>query len=266
MTISSFDALGERYNTSRYIPSRILRSAMMRVLGDIDGFRHRPVLECGCGTGQVLDAIVGFGRRLVGADLARNVLTKTKLRLGSLVSFVAADGRQLSFRDSVFGAVVVAHVLEHVAHWELLIEECMRVVCDDGCLVLLFSPGFIRNLPRCLLKQRLAAKGRILTRPGIRNRSEVEDYLNETGRFIVKLTDPLWTWVRSVPLGESLEILERNEYSLFWSVPGGIIGECLKEIRDELSGRLSEIENVSAKLEVWLVRKQIRSSDGSDAR
>ena len=44
--------------------------------------------------------------------------------------------------------VIVAHVLEHVSDWKAVLAEGIRVLRTGRPMVLLFSPGFVRNGPR----------------------------------------------------------------------------------------------------------------------
>jgi len=254
--VTTFDQLGERYDLSRRIPAGILRHALGRALEEAPGPGLGHVLECGCGTGQILSALPDDAEGRIGIDRAVNVLRHTRTRLDGLASLLGADGCMLPFRAGVFRGVIIAHVLEHVPAWPELIEECFRVVHPQGALVFVFSPGFVRNLPRSVLKQRLADKGWPLRRPGAQEKSEVAAYLRRTHRSVVSLADPAWTWERAVTIGESLAFLEGHEYSAFWSVPADLLQESLLEVRAEFSERLTEVEQIRARLEVWRVRRE----------
>jgi len=251
MPAPTFEGLAERYDLSRRIPAAPLRHALGRALEDVSAPGAARVLECGCGTGQILAALPDRAARRVGIDRATSVLRHARMRLDGRASLLSADGCRLPFRTGVFRSAIIAHVLEHVAAWRELIEECFRVTHPDGTLVFVFSPGFVRNLPRSVLKRRLAAKGWPLRRPGVQDRSEIAAYLHQTNRSVVPLTDGAWAWERTVTIGESLGFLERHEYSAFWDVPATLLQESLGEVRAELSDRLTEVERIEARLEVW---------------
>jgi ubiquinone/menaquinone biosynthesis C-methylase UbiE len=256
---ADFTWLGRRYDASRFMPSEIVAAALHAGLAAVGIPVGSTVLECGCGTGQILQALAGHGYRLIGVDPAEPALQAAREKLGAAAALIAGDGRRLPLRDGAVDAVIVAHVLEHVDGWPALIDDCLRVCRPGGVLIFLFSPGFIHNTPRSLTKQKLAERGFRLTRVGARDRAEVGAFLEATGRTVIELTDPAWTWERREPLSENIRRLERREYSVFWPVPDALMEECLAEVKRDLQGREDDVDVITAQLLVWVVR-----NDGTD--
>lgn len=95
------------------------------------------VLECGCGNGKTLSAMLSRGWNAVGADIS---LEAVKLSNNSVV----ADVKGLPFLDDSFDAVFCWHLFGHLLSEErrLAATEIFRVVKPLGCI---FFKGFSRN-------------------------------------------------------------------------------------------------------------------------
>jgi SAM-dependent methyltransferase len=110
----------------------------IRVLDDAaDRFpSHRPVLDIGCGPGQVGAYLVGRGASVVGVDLAPEML-KVAHRRAPELRLVCADMRSLPVRSGSCGGVVSFYSVQHVVRSDLpvLLRELRRVLSDDGVLV-----------------------------------------------------------------------------------------------------------------------------------
>jgi SAM-dependent methyltransferase len=85
------------------------------------------VLEVGCGTGAVLDAVatLGIGNMHVGVDLA-DPIHHTDERAARL-DLRRFDGRTLPFGDGEFDLVFASHVIEHVPEPRVMLSEMRRV-------------------------------------------------------------------------------------------------------------------------------------------
>jgi SAM-dependent methyltransferase len=96
------------------------------------------VLDCGCGEGTItlgLAETVSDGR-VVGIDLDRTGLADAHrsaavMERGNL-AFIAADGRQLPFRDAAFDAVLCHSMLETLGDPARVVAELRRVIKLGG--------------------------------------------------------------------------------------------------------------------------------------
>lgn len=96
-----------------------------------------PILDAGCGPGQVADYLIRRGRHVVGIDLAPRMLQLAARRSGS-ASFACADLRALPIRDRSCAGVVAFYSVHHLPRSALgaILAELSRVLAPRGVLVL----------------------------------------------------------------------------------------------------------------------------------
>jgi demethylmenaquinone methyltransferase / 2-methoxy-6-polyprenyl-1,4-benzoquinol methylase len=109
------------------------------------------VLDVACGTGDLSIELKKDARaKIIGTDFCRPMLEiafdKTA-KENAQISFVEADGMNLSFADETFDAVTIAWGLRNFSNWKAGLIELRRVLKTGGRLVILeFSapiiPGF----------------------------------------------------------------------------------------------------------------------------
>jgi ubiquinone/menaquinone biosynthesis C-methylase UbiE len=88
------------------------------------------VLEIGAGEGAVLQRLAdsGFGQRHYALEIsASGVESIRDRRIASLVECRAFDGYAVPYGDGTFDLAILSHVLEHVEHPRLLLNEAARV-------------------------------------------------------------------------------------------------------------------------------------------
>lgn len=101
----------------------------------INGLCPARVLDVGCGDGVTLERAVALAAESrVGLDLSLVSLQRLKARRAGLA--VKGDGGKLPFRDSIFDAVLLNQVLEHVAEPAALLEEAERVAAAEGTVLI----------------------------------------------------------------------------------------------------------------------------------
>lgn len=92
------------------------------------------VLDVGCGAGGTLLTLEKRGWVGIGIDFDEKAVLNAKSK--------GLDARQgdlfsQNFKDAKFDAIVMNHVIEHIPNPKKLLEECRRVLKDDGIMVLL---------------------------------------------------------------------------------------------------------------------------------
>jgi ubiquinone/menaquinone biosynthesis C-methylase UbiE len=93
---------------------------------------HPPstVLEIGAGEGAVLQRLadIGFGQRHYALEISATGVECVRARkIPSLVECRQFDGYTVPYADGAFDLAILSHVLEHVEHPRLLLNEAARV-------------------------------------------------------------------------------------------------------------------------------------------
>jgi ubiquinone/menaquinone biosynthesis C-methylase UbiE len=146
--------------------------------------RNNDVLECGCGTGLILERIKEFARRAAGIDLSPGMLSIAKdrgldVREGSVTA--------LPFEDASFDVTCSFKVLAHVPDIGKALREMARVTKPGGVILAEFyNPLSLRGLAK-----KIGPAGKISHRTR-------EDAVYT--RF-----DPPWVLPRILPPGTRIE-------------------------------------------------------------
>ncbi len=96
------------------------------------------VLDIGCGTGSLLHEIRQRHTvaELFGIDISAPMLDLARDKLGSAITLINADCRQLPFPDNYFDVVVSSSVLHYLEQQQEEILEISRVVRPGGVIVI----------------------------------------------------------------------------------------------------------------------------------
>ena len=91
------------------------------------------LLDIGCSTGIMADALASYFKKVVGIDIDENAIqfARSTFRRPNL-EFSLQDCLNLDFTDEAFDLVVCAHVYEHVPDAGRLLEEIHRVLRPGG--------------------------------------------------------------------------------------------------------------------------------------
>jgi pimeloyl-ACP methyl ester carboxylesterase/SAM-dependent methyltransferase len=100
-----------------------------------------PLLDVGCGPGQVGGYLAARGAKVAGVDLAPGMLAVARQQPG--IGAVAADMRRLPLASGSCAAVVSFYALHHLPRAELpaVLREFRRVLAADGELALAAHEG-----------------------------------------------------------------------------------------------------------------------------
>jgi SAM-dependent methyltransferase len=101
---------------------------------------RRRVLDVGCGEGQVARRLAARGAEVVGIDPTAGQIDVAVARAGG-PTYLRGNAGMLPLRDSVFDAVVMCLVIEHIEDHATAISEMARVLEPGGvCLLLVNHP------------------------------------------------------------------------------------------------------------------------------
>jgi SAM-dependent methyltransferase len=98
-----------------------------------------PVLDFGCGTGSLTEAVVTTGRLVLGVDISPGLIRRSRERsLGKRAICLLYDGHHVPVVDRAFSAVTTYVVLTHIvrnADLSRSLAECFRSLQPGGLLI-----------------------------------------------------------------------------------------------------------------------------------
>lgn len=117
--------------------------------------KGKRVLEAGCGTGLILEALSSVAEHAVGADLSAGML-RGSVEKG--LPIAQANLTSLPFADDSFDFVCSFKVLAHVPPIQEAVQELVRVTKPGGKLALEFyNPWSLRYLVKRMRAGRISA-------------------------------------------------------------------------------------------------------------
>jgi len=94
------------------------------------------VLEVGCGVGLGLGYLSKKAQSVVGGDISDDALKAARGYYQNRIELVRLNAQKLPFRDACFDKVIAMEMLYYLPRPDEFLDECHRVLADDGTLVL----------------------------------------------------------------------------------------------------------------------------------
>lgn len=221
-----YDNFSHTYEKGRYEGYHLLIDEL-EVACLNDYIVGKKVLECGCGTGLILQCISLLAEEAIGIDLSEGMLQLARNRN---LNVKQASVTELPFEDNYFDVVCSFKVLAHVEDIQKSINEMARVTKPGGALVLEFyNTKSIRYLVKMLKKPTSTSKKftdeDVFTRYD--NIKSIQSYLAE-GLTIekvqgVRIFTP-FAFVYNIPIIKSIyTLLERKFRDSFLSAFAGFL-------------------------------------------
>lgn len=128
--VSSYDVVSEAYE-QHFLHELDDKPFDRALLSSFASAVRDPVVDVGCGPGQVGLFLRQRGRGVIGLDLSANM---ARLAASRLDASVRADTRSLPFRSDVLGGIVAFYSLIHLRRDELApaLREFHRVTLRGG--------------------------------------------------------------------------------------------------------------------------------------
>ena len=94
------------------------------------------ILDAGCGTGIFTEDIIETGARVVGLELAFDMLRRAVTKCsGQTFQSVIGDIQRLPFADDSFNKAISITAIEFIQDARRAVEELFRVTKPGGCIV-----------------------------------------------------------------------------------------------------------------------------------
>lgn len=136
VTAGEYDGFAEAYsaeNESNLFNRYYERPAMLRLAGDVSGLR---VLDAGCGSGPLSEALQARGAVVTGFDQSAAMVDLARRRLGADARVCVADlAEPLPYEDDEFDVVAASLVLHYLEDWTGPLAELRRVLKPGGRLI-----------------------------------------------------------------------------------------------------------------------------------
>ncbi|HWJ82052.1 MAG TPA: class I SAM-dependent methyltransferase [Nocardioides sp.] len=133
---ADYDSFAAAYSTSNennLFNAYYARPEMLRLAGDVASLR---ILDAGCGSGPLMEALRARGATVAGFDLSPAMVELAGRRLGEDADVTVADlGAPLPYPDDAFDMVVASLSLHYVEDWSSALAELRRVLGPGGRLV-----------------------------------------------------------------------------------------------------------------------------------
>ncbi|MFN3998538.1 class I SAM-dependent methyltransferase [Algoriphagus sp.] len=112
------------------------------------------ILEIGCGESSILKFNPKFSEKYTGIDFSSEILDRNKQRFPKANFQVIKNPGHYNFESKSFDLVFSVFVIEHTVYPHKFLEECMRLVSDQGKIAIL-APNYIDN--KFMISQQVAS-------------------------------------------------------------------------------------------------------------
>lgn len=222
----SFSAVAQDYDKTRVIPDIHLKK-IARICYDTSNIRKDGLfLDAGVGTGRFAVPLSKLTPgRVVGVDISPEMMgmiaPKDPQRKLSLLS---GDLCRLPLRDRSIRGALAVHIFHIIEDWRTVLNELWRVLEPGGVLILGTEMGgrsvltdfyFERARARRVLVENIGATGSTPAFNYLRQRSPD----GRPAASIELVSEPSLSWQRTMPVQETLSILERSTFTQMWDIP-----------------------------------------------
>lgn len=255
----SFDSMAKLYDETRRFDQRSFVLALDYLTERFPPQTHGRIFEPGIGTGRIAVPLAKRGYSVTGVDISPRMLAGLGKHLDRArhplpVSLHLADVLSLPYCDAAFGMVVAAHLFYFIRPWQEATNELLRVLRNDGPLLLLHT-GTGAEIP--FLNERYRELCDTLREPipdiGVRSTAEVADHLAGRG-FCVEWVRGHWEWVSRLRLGEALGYVEARAYSFTTFASDTVHAAVMARLEAELLERFGSLSvEIEVPNQVYLV-------------
>jgi ubiquinone/menaquinone biosynthesis C-methylase UbiE len=139
---SRWDVSSQKYDThyGHGIKTSREREAWKRILREALPGNCLNILDVGCGTGEISLVLAEMGHNILGVDISEKMLARAqaKAKASKLnAEFSIGDAESLNFDDGRFDAVVSRHLLWTLPHPDRAMNECKRVLKNNGTIIVI---------------------------------------------------------------------------------------------------------------------------------
>jgi ubiquinone/menaquinone biosynthesis C-methylase UbiE len=133
---TAFNQQAATYDEDAY--GKHARNLYPALLKKLSSLEYDTILDLGCGTGEVMRAIISEApeKNIYGIDLSENMAQKAKDKLKSRASVSIGDAEHLPYADEVFDVVYCNDSFHHYPKPETVMAEVSRVLKPGGTFII----------------------------------------------------------------------------------------------------------------------------------
>jgi ubiquinone/menaquinone biosynthesis C-methylase UbiE len=213
------------YDATRSLPEGEMRMLIDAIASVIPA--GSPVVDVGVGTGRFALPLQRRGYDVVGIDISKAMMAKAEEK--GVKQMVFADVQKIPFRDEVFEAALLVHILHLVSDWAAVVKEAARVSRGSLLSALETSEGSDRGAMRQEYLEMRSKLGYPLVRlesgeGGLRDRVAPDKII------------PVVEARRDKPADDELRHFEQRGESMTFDVPEETHKEIIAALRAKYGG------------------------------
>lgn len=133
-----FDAAAEKFDDNSPSVYNMCRKDYPDILAEIEREDFTDVLDCGCGTGAMIELLSQKypDKRYTGLDLSEKMIQVANRRKRDNMTFVVGDCEEIPFQDESFEVVLCSMSFHHYPDPERFFRNVFRVLRPGGRLIL----------------------------------------------------------------------------------------------------------------------------------
>ena len=138
LSIREFTKAAKIYDSGRAGIYEICKYDYPKILAELEGSDFTDLLDCGCGTGPMLEILCEKfpGRHYTGLDLTPEMIKKAKEKQLPNTEFLVGDCEALPFVDESFDVIICTNSFHHYPNPQAFLDEAYRVLRKNGRLIL----------------------------------------------------------------------------------------------------------------------------------
>lgn len=249
----SFNQMVQLYDETRVFNAGCFNSALDYLVERSPPSVFNKLFEPGIGTGRIAIPLAERGYQVTGVDISEEMLELLNTKLLQMkqslpISFHTTDVVRLPFPNDTFDIAIVVHLFYFARRWKKAVNEILRVLRQDGPLVLMHT-GTGAEVPALNTRYRelCSEQGYPIKDVGVKSTSEVVNYLRNLRCNIEEIRDR-WQWNQCIQLDRVLHYMKSRAYSFTTFAPEKVHSIVIERLESELQkqfGSLNSVVNVA---------------------
>jgi 2-polyprenyl-3-methyl-5-hydroxy-6-metoxy-1,4-benzoquinol methylase len=96
------------------------------------------ILDASCNKGTIDNELQSYGK-VYGVDISKKIIQEAK-NFSPQSKYIINNVMQLSFKNCTFDIIISMHTIEHLYEPQLFLNECYRVLKNNGFLLMTWPP------------------------------------------------------------------------------------------------------------------------------